>query len=39
MTPNQKVAEFEDRLIDFAVCILYVADTLPSSYSAQYFCK
>jgi four helix bundle protein len=39
MTSNQKAAEFEDRLIDFAVRILYVADTLPSSYSAEYFCK
>ena len=39
MTPNQKAAEFENRLIDFAVRILKIADTLPSNYSGQYFCK
>jgi len=39
MTPNQKAEAFENRLIDFAVRILNVADSLPSKYSAQYFCK
>jgi len=39
MTPNKKAEQFENRLIDFAVRVLNVADELPAKYSAQYFCK
>lgn len=39
MSPNQKSAQFEDRLIDFAVRILNTAESLPSTYAAQHLCK
>ena len=39
MTPNDRAEAFENRLIDFTVRILNVADALSEKYSAQYFCK
>jgi len=39
MSPNQKSALFEDRLIDFAVRILNVSEKLPTTYAAQHLCK
>ena len=39
MSPNQKSAQFEDRLIDFAVRVLNVSEILPVTYAAQHLCK
>ena len=38
MTPNEKSAQFEDRLIEFAVRILNVSEILPNSKAAQHLC-
>lgn len=39
MTSNQKAQELEDRLVNFAVRIVKVADALPTSYSGQHFAR
>ena len=39
MTPNQRAQALEERLVNFAVRIVKVADALPKSYSGQHFAK
>ena len=39
MNSTQKAQQLEDRLIDFAVRIIKVADSLSSSYGGQHFSK
>ncbi|MEL7160451.1 MAG: four helix bundle protein [Bacteroidota bacterium] len=39
MTSNQRAQELEDRLVDFAVRIVSVADALPKTYSGQHFAR
>ena len=39
MTPTQKSAIFEDRLIDFAVRVLTLAETLPHCYTGRHLAQ
>ncbi|WP_273444393.1 four helix bundle protein [Neolewinella agarilytica] len=39
MTPNERAAQLEDRLIDFCVRILNLSEKLPNTYAGQHFCK